>query len=199
MCRIQHAVYLQLSCLANCFAVLGVALVFLLLVCRVTVATGTLSGLVFYANIVGAHRNIFLPGESTDVFSVFITWVNLDFGIETCFYEGMDAYSKIWLQFVFPEYIWVLVGLIILISHFSQRFASLLGSNPVSVLATLVLLSYAKVLRTFITAVSFIDIEYHISFSGLNYQDHYNESVRRVWLFDVNVDYIDYYSLFHPP
>ena len=86
--------------------------------------------------------------------------------------------------------VWVLVGLIIFISHFSQRFASLLGSNPISVLATLILLSYAKVLRTFIAAVTFIDLEYHISFTDLNYQDHYNRSVRRVWLFDVNVDYL---------
>ena len=34
------------------FAAMGVALVFMLFVCRLTVATGTLSGLVFYANIV---------------------------------------------------------------------------------------------------------------------------------------------------
>ena len=26
----------------------------------------------------------------------------------------MDAYSKAWLQFVFPAYIWVLIGLMIL-------------------------------------------------------------------------------------
>ena len=84
---------------------MGVALVFLLLVCKLTVATGTLSGLVLYANIVGANRTIFLPVKSTDAFSVFIAWLNLDFGIETCFYDGMDAYSKTWLQFVFPAYI----------------------------------------------------------------------------------------------
>ena len=41
------------------FALMGIALVFLLLVCKLTVATGTLSGLVFYANIVGANRDIF--------------------------------------------------------------------------------------------------------------------------------------------
>ena len=128
------------------FAVMGVALVFLLLVCKLTVATGTLSGLVFYANIVGVNRTIFLPVESTDAFSVFISWLNLDFGIETCFYNGMDAYSKTWLQFVFPVYIWLLVALIILVSHFSHRFANLLGDNPVSVLATLILLSYTKIL-----------------------------------------------------
>ena len=54
------------------FAVMGVALVFLLLVCKLTMATGTLSGLVFYANIVGINHTIFLPVESTNPFSVFI-------------------------------------------------------------------------------------------------------------------------------
>ena len=156
------------------FALMGIALVFLLLVCKLTVATGTLSGLVFYANIVGVNRTIFLPVESL---SVFIAWLNLDFGIETCFYNGMDAYSKTWLQFVFPVYIWVLVGLMILVSHFSQRFAYLLGNNPVSVLATLILLSYAKILRTLITTVYFTHLEYPT----------YNRSV---WFYDANIDYI---------
>ena len=142
------------------FAVMGVALVFLLLVCKLTVATGTLSGLVFYSNIVGANRTIFLPVESNDPLLVFIAWLNLDFGIETCFYDGMDAYSKTWLQFVFPAYIWLLVVIIIFISHYSQRFANLLGSNPVSVLATLILLSYTKVLRTLIATAYFTHLEY---------------------------------------
>ena len=44
--------------------------------------------------------------------------------IETCFYDGMNAYSKTWLQFVFPVYLWVLVGLKILISHYLQKFAA---------------------------------------------------------------------------
>ena len=57
------------------FALMGVALVFLLLVCKLTVATGTLSGLVFYANIVGVNRTIFLPVESTNTLSVFIAWL----------------------------------------------------------------------------------------------------------------------------
>ena len=159
------------------FAVMGVALVFLLLVCKLTVATGTLSGLVFYANIAGVNRNIFLPGESTNAFSVFIAWLNLDFGIETCFYNGMDAYSKTWLQFVFPVYIWVLVGLMVLVSHFSHRFAHLLGNNPVTVLATLILLSYTKVLRTLIAVVYITYLEYQ----------PYN---RAVWLYDANIDYL---------
>ena len=145
--------------------------------CKLTVATGTLSGLLFYANIVGPNRTIFLPVESTDAFSVFIAWLNLDFGIETCFYDGMDAYSKTWLQFVFPVYIWLLVGLIILVSHFSHRFANLLGNNPVSVLATLILLSYTKILRTLIAAFYITYLEYPT----------YNKGV---WLYDANIDHL---------
>ena len=159
------------------FAVMGVALVLLLLVCKLTVATGTLSGLMFYANIVGVNRTIFLPVESTDALSIFIAWLNLDFGIETCFYDGLDAYSKTWLQFVFPVYIWMLVGLIILVSHFSRRFAKLLGKNPVSVLATLILLSYTKILRSLIAALYITYLEYPT----------YNRSV---WLYNANIDYL---------
>ena len=90
----------------------------------------------------------------------------------------MDAYVTIWLQFGFPVYIWVLVGLVVLVSHYSQRFANLLGSNPVSVLATLILLSYAKILHTLITAVYITYLAYPANYS------------RKVWLHDANVDYL---------
>ena len=158
------------------FAVIGVALVFLLLVCKLTVAAGTLSGLVFYANIVGPNRTIFLPEESP-VLSVFIAWLNLDFGIETCFYNRMDAYSKTWLQFVFPVYLWVIVGLVIVVSNCSRRFANLLGNNPVPILATLILLSYAKILRTLVAAINFTHLEYP-------------DKLIKVWLHDANIDYL---------
>ena len=157
------------------FAVMGITLVLLLLVCKLTVVTGTLSGLMLYANIVGVNRTNFLAVNPIP--SIFIAWLNLDFGIETCFYNGMDAYSKTWLQFVFPVYIWVLVGLMIPVSHFSQRFANLLGNNPVSVLATLILLSYTKMLRTLITAIHITYLEYPT----------YN---KMVWLYDANIDYL---------
>ena len=165
------------------FALMGLALVFFLLVSKLTVPTGTLSGLVFYANIVGVNRTLFVPVESTDILSVFIAWLNLDFGFETCFYKGMDAYRKTWLQFVFPVYIWVIVGLIILASHFSRRFTKLLGNNPVSVLATLILLSNTKILRNLIAALYVTYLEYPT----------YN---RGVWLYDANIDYL---SIKHIP
>ena len=71
------------------------------------------------------------------------------------------------------------IGLTILVSHYSHKFASLLGNNPVSVLATLILFSYAKILLTLISVVSFTNLEYP-----------YDYYIRRVWLYDANVDYI---------
>jgi len=85
------------------FALMGLALVFFLLVSKLTVATGTLSGLVFYANIVGVNRTTFIPVESTDILSVFIAWLNLDFGVETCFYKGVLALISArwqWFRFI---------------------------------------------------------------------------------------------------
>ena len=116
-----------------------------------------------------------------NIFSIFIAWLNLDLGIQTCFYDGMDAYTKTWLQFVFPVYIWVIAGLII---HFSRRYsvvAKMIGKNAVKVLATLFLLSYAKLLRTIILAVSPALLT-HITTNG-SYEQN-------VWLYDGNVHYI---------
>ena len=159
-------------------ALAGIALVVLLIVLNLTVSVGTINGLIFYANIVRANHATFFPPNTTNSFlSWFIAWINLDFGIETCFYNGLDAYVKTWLQFVFPLYIWFLVGMIILLSHYFKIAARLSGRNAVPVLATLFLLSYAKLLRIIITV---------FQSTGLHYPDN---SVRKVWFYDGNVNY----------
>ena len=164
------------------FALAGVFLVILLFLLHITVAAGTLHGLIFYANIVEANHHIFFPQSSNNPASIFIAWLNLDLGIQTCFYNGMDAYAKTWLDLVFPVYIWVIVGFLVYISHRSVTMTKLLGSSPVSVLATLFLLSYAKLLRTIIAA---------LSFTVLNYP-HKNVAV---WIYDANVSLAKYIPL----
>ena len=160
------------------FALAGIALVLLLLILKLTVAAGTINGLIFYANIITVNRAIFFPPNQTNILTVFIAWLNLDLGIETCFFDGMDAYAKTWLQFIFPLYIWSLVGLIIIASDYSSKVARLFGSNPVAVLATLFLLSYAKLLRTIIAALFFTFLDYP------------NEVQVAVWLHDGNIKYL---------
>ncbi len=107
------------------FALAGVVLVVLLLKCNLTVSTGTINGLIFYANIVRATQTAFFP-ISTDnklvsIIHVFVAWLNLDLGIETCFVNGLNTYYRTWLQFIFPLYIWTIVGLLILISRYSIK------------------------------------------------------------------------------
>ena len=160
------------------FAMAGITLVLFLLICKPTVAAGTINGLIFYANIVAANRAIFLPHNQTNILTVFIAWLNLDLGIETCFYDGMDAYAKTWLQFIFPLYIWSLVGLIIIVSYYSSRIGRLFGSNPVAVLATLFLLSYVKLLRTIIASLF------------VTFLDYPNDVQVAVWLHDGNIRYL---------
>ena len=130
------------------FGVAGILLVVFLIVLNLTVSVGTINGLIFYANLVKINETIFFPNEPVLLLSNFISFINLDLGIETCFYHSMTPYAKVWLQFVFPVYIWVIILIIIILSHYSSRVSKLVGSNAVSVLATLVLLTYTKLIRT---------------------------------------------------
>ena len=132
------------------FALAGVALIASLLLLRITVADGTINGLIFYANIVSILKDIIFSQDKLppNPLTVFLSWINLDFGIPTCFYTGLNYYSYTWLQFVFPFYLWFLVGLIVLASKYSSRAMKFFGSNPVAVLATVVLMSYSKLLHT---------------------------------------------------
>ena len=163
------------------FAFAGVMLVVVLYSCNLTVARGTINGLIFYANVIRINQAIFFPPTSTGslshvigkILTVFIAWLNLDFGIETCFYDGMNGYAKTWLQFVFPVYIWLLASFVIFASRYSS-FLQKVSSNAVPVLATLLLLSYAKLQRTIITS---------LSCTWLDYKDRRDI----VWLYDGNV------------
>ena len=85
-----------------------------------------------------------------------------------------------WLQFVFPLYIWLSVGLITVICNVSTTAARILGStNPIAVLATLFLLSYTKLLRTIIAAFSSTTLECP------------NDETKVVGLYDGNIGYLD--------
>ena len=139
----------------------GLALVILILVLNLSVSVGTLNGLIFYANILAADTSLFLSFSKSNFHTILVAWLNLDLGFDVCYFKGIDAYSKAWLNVLFPIYVIFVLILIILISKYSSRFGNLIGRwNPVSTLATLLLLSYTKLLRAIITALSFTIITY---------------------------------------
>ena len=70
-------------------------------------------------------------------------------------------YWKIWIQLVFSAYLFFLVAMIIIISERSTTLSNIIRrKNPVATLATLVLLSYTKLLHIIISVLSSAVIKY---------------------------------------
>ena len=129
-----------------------------------TIAVGTLNGILFYANIVAVNADIyFLPSTTPNFITVFISWLNLDIGFDVCFTKtedsnaifAVDVLYKTLLQLAFPVYVIFLVIIVIVASEHSSKFAKIIGKgNPVAVLATMILISLAKLLNAIIASFS---------------------------------------------
>lgn len=168
-------------------ALAGLILVAFLTLLNLTISEGTLGGLIFYANIIESTN--FIPQDNdfpTSLLKTFIAWLNLKLGIPTCFYDGMDAYAKAWLQFAFPLYIWLIALTIILLSRKFQCFAKIASKNAVKVLATLILLSYATFVQSIIDVFSYAHLNVEVYH---NRSIEFNNTIR--WLLDANVEYFE--------
>ena len=134
--------------------VAGIVLVVSIYLLNLTVTNGTINGIIFYANVVSINDSIFLVNDNVfKPLRVLISFANLDLGIQTCFYNGMDSYAKMWLQLFFPFYLIIIAASIIIASHYSYRILRLTYTRSLPVLATLCLLSYTGVLRTVSTVL----------------------------------------------
>lgn len=154
------------------FALAGIALVAIVFLLRLTVAVEHVMG--SFSIPTSFKQTITLSFHEQQL--IFISWLNLDFGIEACFYSGMNIYVYSWLQFLFPR---VLTGSIILVCHYSRRVSRCFGWNPVPVLATLLLMSYSKILSAIIVPLSGTFLTY----------TYPTEEQHSVWLYDGNIDF----------
>uniref|UniRef100_A0A1X7UUH6 Uncharacterized protein n=1 Tax=Amphimedon queenslandica TaxID=400682 RepID=A0A1X7UUH6_AMPQE len=176
-CQFCDNRYISLGAL---FVFAGLILVAFLIASNLTVSVGSINGLLFYANMVKLNEAALFPnGVSIPVLSQFIAWLNLDLGIQTCFFDGLDGYWKAWLQFAFPLYIWLLTGGIIISCYYSGRLSRLCGNNSVPVLATLILMSFTKLLRTITNILMVATIRCE--------NRHWN-----VWSVDGNIAYLSH-------
>lgn len=163
-------------------ALIGVAFLVVLIVFNITIAEGTLSGIIFYYNIVTSNISIFFPGQGkyipflTPFLKLFLSLINLEIGIPVCFYNGMDSYIKAWLDFAFPLYLWFLTGVFIFLGG---RCSWIVRDNAVKVLATLILLSYTRLLNSIAAALQVTHIQL----------DNGGTEVR--WLVDGNIKYFE--------
>ena len=113
-----------------------------------TVAEGTVNGV--YVNGIHANQHAFFRssyhGSFNNALRVMISWMNLDLGFQVCFYGGMTAYQKIWLEYCFLLYLLLLGLLIVFLSHKYIWFTRLVGRNVVPVLSTVVSISFYKLI-----------------------------------------------------
>ena len=111
----------------------GIVLVTSLYLLNLTVTNGAINEIIFYANVVSITDSVFLVNKNVlKPLRVFISFANLDLGIETCFYNGMDSF-KMWLQLFFPFYLIIIAASIIIASRYSYTWADLeknLGGEP---------------------------------------------------------------------
>jgi len=90
----------------------------------------------------------------------------------------MDDYAKMWLQLTFPIYLIFIATSLIIASCYSIIIQRLTAHRTLPVLATLFLLSYAKILRT-VSSVLF----FYSSITHLSYSKH----TTLLWSVDANV------------
>ncbi len=97
------------------FVAAGIVLALGISLLHITVTTGYLNAILFYCNLIGVYTSYFaIVGSKPSV--VPMSLVNLNLGIEVCFFDGMDALTRVSLQLVFPAYLFLLMGLIILLA-----------------------------------------------------------------------------------
>ena len=157
--------------------VAGTCLVLMLFILNVTVTNGAINTFIFYFNIVSINISLFIPKCHDSLACITLSLFNLDLGIKTCFYDGMDDYAKIWLQLLFPVYLIFIALALIMGSRYSKTIQRLTARRGLQVLATLFLLSYTKFLLTVCHAIFFYATVTHLP----------SEDSTSVWSVDTNV------------
>ena len=138
------------------YVVAGPLLIYLLYALRLTLTSGTLNGIIFYAQAanVGVLRVLLLYTDHhptlTQFISIFLSFLNLNLGFPLCFYNGMNELWKTGLSLVFPIYLLIIVVILIILSRYSTWLSNRISHSSIQVLVTVVHLSFSKLLITII-------------------------------------------------
>ena len=127
------------------FLISGLFLILLLFTLNLTIVDGKINGFIMYVNAVVAHIQVISPSLS-NIIEILMKVLNLDVGGEVCFYHGMTEYAKTWLQFAIPSYLLCIVAILAFASRYSSSVERHTRRRVISVIATIFLLSYSKLL-----------------------------------------------------
>ena len=143
------------------YMAVGVVLIGLIFTFNLTLTSGGINALIFYAQVadVGLLEWLSLPlynelhvssGTLRQFGFILLSFFNLNLGFPLCFYNGMDQLWKTGLSLVFPIYLLTIVCTIIVLSRYSTWLSNKTSHCSIQVLVTVVHLSFSKLLLTFI-------------------------------------------------
>ena len=135
------------------FAIAGIIMVLSISFLGVTIAEGYLNGFIFYCNSLNYFFVYLYPRYPYDPVFSPAAWINLNLGIESCFFDGMTSVHRIGLRFLFPLYLFIIMGFIVLLGKKIKKFPNLKFSAS-KTFATLILLCYFNIAGTCIEAMA---------------------------------------------
>ena len=172
------------------YAVAGPLLIYLLYTLRLTLTTGTLNGIIFYAQVANAGLLDVLSIKASHCFAItrffmkvavfWLSTMNINLGFPLCFYKGMNELWKAGLSLLFPFYLLTLVVVLIILSRFFLRLSNKIADSSVQVLVTIVHLSFSKLL------LASIDV-----FTPVHIYNSTTKEPKKVWFSDGSVTYGD--------
>ena len=162
------------------YVIVGPFLVYILFALKLTLTTGTINGVVFYAQVANAGFLEYMSESSSKLYhfcNSVLSFLNLNLGFPLCFYNGMNQLWKTGLSLVFPVYLLSIVVVIIIISRYSTWLSNRTSRSSIQVLVTVVHLSFSKLL------ITLIDVFTPATVYTAN-------DTRRVWYWDGSVSFM---------
>ena len=165
------------------YVTMGPLLIYVLYKLRLTLATGTINSIVFYAQAsnAGLIEHMTQPHTHTytlnTVYRSILLFINLNLGFPLCFYNNMTQVWKTALSLLFPVYLLTIVIAIIVISRRSTWLSNRTADQSVQVLVTVVHLSFSKLLATSIQVFTAATV-------------HTDKEQYRVWQWDGRVIFL---------
>lgn len=128
------------------FAMVGILVFLGIAFLEITIDKGWINAVLFYCNVVSLYSFLAFPNNSKlRLFLLPVHLLSLEVGFSLCFFDGMTALSRAFIQLLFPLYLYLLMGIFKLIA---QRYSLSCYFSPVKTFVTLNILSYVSLLNT---------------------------------------------------
>ncbi len=135
------------------YGITGPVLIYMMFALQLTLTTGTVNGIIFYAQV--ASAGLLLPQSHTTYQTIsnnyrvgrsFLSFLRLNQLFPICLYNGMNQLWKTGLTLVLPGYLLIIVVVIIIISRYSTWLSNRTSHSSIQVLVTVVHLCFSNLL-----------------------------------------------------